>query len=431
MVCPHAGYEFSAKVAASGYKQLTGRDFSTVILLGPSHLTAFEGAFVSTADAYQTPLGMVPLSPEAAKLAKLPPLVTRRRGEDSPEKREYSLEVQLPFLQRTLHDFSIVPIIFGDVDARKVADRLIPLLDARVLIVASSDLSHFHPYEEAVAQDTATVKAICGLDPSRVTAEDACGYQPVLTLIDIARRKGWKAQKLDYRNSGDTTGDKSRVVGYAAIAFYDPNAAATGNGAQFTPTERRFLLELARKSVAAAAAGTEPPKPEPDAVGKFLERRACFVTLTKGGELRGCIGSMFPQEPLTEAVIHRARSAAVEDPRFPPVRPDELKDIQIEVSVLNTPKPLRFTSPDDLLAKLRPGIDGVVLRVEGREATYLPQVWEQLPGRRQFMSELAQKAGLPADAWTQSDASVLTYQVEAFKEKGGGGKGEGGRRGRE
>ena len=116
-------------------------------------------------------------------------------------------------------------------------------------------------------------------------------------------------------------------------------------------------------------------------------------------------------------MIRRARSAAIEDPRFPPVRPEELKDIEIEISVLSVPKPLRFTSPDDLLAKLRPGIDGVVLRVEGREATYLPQVWEQLPDRRQFMSELAQKAGLPADAWTQPDASVLTYQVEAFKEE--------------
>ena len=193
-------------------------------------------------------------------------------------------------------------------------------------------------------------------------------------------------------------------MGYAAIAFFDAHAAATDDRSQFTPSERRLLLALARSSVIAAVTGSPPPNEAANVAPKLRARRACFVTLTKSGELRGCVGSIFPHESLYEAVIRRARSAALEDPRFPPVRPNELKGIGIEVSVLTVPKPLWFASPEELLAKLRPGIDGVVLRMESQEATFLPQVWEQLPDRRLFMSELAEKAGLAPDAWTQPGA---------------------------
>jgi len=456
LICPHAGYEFSGPIAAIGYKQLADRHFSTVILLGPSHYAAYTAAFVSTVDAYQTPLGMVPLSPKAAEMAKGEPLTSNPRcevvrpewwrqspkdlppfGEDTPETWEHSLEVQLPFLQRTLHDFRIVPVVFGQVDPEKVAEKILPFLDDQTLIVVSTDLSHYHPYEEARTRDARCIKAICDLQADRVTADDACGHAAVQTLIDVARRKGWKAQLLDYRNSGDTAGDKSRVVGYAAIAFFVPDDAASAPSAksdspQFKPQERQFLLELARKSVAAAVTGSEAPKEDAAVLEKFRVRQACFVTLTEKGHLRGCIGSIFPEEPLYQAVIRRARLAATEDPRFPAVRADELKVIEVEVSVLTMPKRLAFTSPQDLLAKLRPGIDGVVLSVENHQATYLPQVWEQLPDKRLFMNELAQKAGLSAGAWERPDAAVMTYQVEAFKEHGepkaAGGKvnGEGG-----
>ena len=190
-------------------------------------------------------------------------------------------------------------------------------------------------------------------------------------------------------------------MGYAAIAFFDPHAAASDDRPQFTVAERRLLVDLARSSVRAAVTGNPPPKEPADVPPRLQARRACFVTLTKGGQLRGCIGSIFPQESLYQAVVRRARSAAIEDPRFPPVRPNELEQIEIEVSVLTVPKPLEFASAKELLDKLRPGIDGVVLRVDGQQSTYLPQVWQQLPDRRQFMSELAQKAGLAPDAWTQ------------------------------
>jgi MEMO1 family protein len=441
LVCPHAGYQFSGPIAASGYKQLVGRKFSTVILLGPSHYAAFAGVFVSTADGYQTPLGTVPVSPKAVEMAKVEPFTANPPcevgrpswwrqspkdlppfGQDTPETWEHSLEVQLPFLQRTLHDFSVVPVVFGQVDPEQVADKLLPFLDAETLIVVSTDLSHYRPYKDANRIDDRTVQAICDLQGEKLTHDSACGSVPVLCLINIAKQMGWKTRLLDYRNSGDTSGEKSGVVGYAAIAFYGPNKpvavrAAKPQAAAFTPQQRRFLLELARKSATAAVTGKDSPAEDADVPEAFRVRRACFVTLTEQGNLRGCIGSIFPEESLYQAVIRRARSAAIEDPRFEPVRPDELKQIEVEVSVLTVPQRLAFRSPDDLLAKLRPGVDGVVLRVGGRQATYLPQVWEKLPDKKQFMGELAQKAGLHSNAWKEPDATVLTYQVEAFKEE--------------
>jgi AmmeMemoRadiSam system protein B/AmmeMemoRadiSam system protein A len=444
LVCPHAGYEFSGPIAASGYKQLVGRNFSTVILLGPSHYAAFAGAFVSSADAYQTPLGPVPLSPKAAEMAKIAPFAAHPPcevdrpswwrqapkdlppfGEDTPESWEHSLEVQLPFLQRTLHDFSIVPVVFGQVDPEQVAGKLLSFLDRQTLIVVSTDLSHYHPYEEARRLDARTVKAACELRGDALASDDACGCAPLLCLIDIARQKGWKTRLLDCRNSGDTAGEKRAVVGYAAIAFFGPDRAAAAplpkpKTGPLTPAERRFLLGLARKSIAAAVAHGEAPDEDAEVPEALRARRACFVTLTENGDLRGCIGSIFPEESLYRAVLRRARSAAIEDPRFPPVQSDELKKIAVEVSVLTVPQRLAFKSPEDLLAKLRPGVDGAVLRVGNRQATYLPQVWEKLPERRLFMDELAEKAGLPAAAWRQPDTTVLTYQVEAFKEANGG-----------
>jgi AmmeMemoRadiSam system protein A len=444
LICPHAGYPFSGPTAAVAYKQLEGRDFKTVILLGPSHYAAFTGAAVTDAEAYETPLGLIPVSPKAAELGKIKPFVINPPcdvqrpswwrqspkelpafGEDKPDSWEHSLEVQLPFLQRTLKKFSIVPVVFGRVEPQAAAKALEKFLDDRTLLVISSDLSHYHPYETAKKLDLNCVRSICDLNVDWMMQQEACGELPILTLMEIAKQKGWKAKLLDYRNSGDTSGEKAAVVGYAAIAFYKPEGKETpalekpaeAAGQEYTAGERKFLLELARKTITRAANGDKLPTVDKAEISeKLRQTRACFVTLTKKGELRGCIGSIFPQEPLYEAVISRARAAALEDPRFTPVRPEELKDIEIEISVLSIPRPLEFKSPEELLEKLRPGVDGVVLRVGLRTSTFLPQVWEQLPDKELFLNHLAEKAGLSASAWRQAETTVLTYQVEAFKE---------------
>ena len=450
LICPHAGYEYSGKVAAFGYKLLKGRDIETVIIFAPTHTATFEGASIPDVDAYETPLGMIPLSSKAAELGKFKPFVVNppcevRRpgfwqispkelppfGEETPHTWEWSLEAQLPFLQSVLKDFELVPVVFGqNLDYEAVARVLVKHLDDKTLLVASSDLSHYLPYDLAKGTDTTSCRAICSLRPVWVEHQDPCGSGPIAALIYVARKLGWKAKLIDYRNSGDTTGDTSRgVVGYAAIAFYEPDGSVPEEKApaaaplpDFTPPQREFLLQLARKTVhEAIRVGRPPASPEWNLDGvpqDYVEARGCFVTLKKHGQLRGCTGSIFPQRPFYQAVMFSAFNAAVNDRRFlqMPIRRDELAEIDVEVSVLTMPRRLEFRSPGELLEKLRPHVDGVVLRVGSQESTYLPQVWEDIPDKEEFLNHLAEKAGLSASGWKSPEARVLVYQVEAFKE---------------
>jgi MEMO1 family protein len=430
LICPHAGYPYSGPTAACAYRLLPGREFKTVVVMGPSHYALLTGAAVSRADVFRTPLGTVEISERAKDLARLTPFVLEASsqverpswasvssrpapalGQDTADTWEHSDEVQVPFLQKVLKEFKLIPVVFGDVDPAKAAKRLSEQVDNQTLLIASSDLSHYHPYAEAKALDTRCVQAICNLDVEQMKSQEACGKVPILTLMYLAREKGWKARLLDYRNSGDTAGDRGRVVGYAAIAFYGPGQES------LTVGERRVLLELARKTVKDAAKQGRPSEVATNGIaGKLLQLKGCFVTLTKSGQLRGCIGHILPQEALYQAISDNASSAALRDPRFRPVRSDEVDEIQIEISILTEPRWLRFTSTADLLSQLRPHKDGVVLRIGVRSATYLPQVWAQLPDKVTFMNSLAEKAGCTAAAWRDPGTAVATYQVESFKE---------------
>ena len=435
LIAPHAGYEYSGPTAACAYKLLAGRAYRTVIVLAASHYATFEGVSVPATDAYQTPLGTVPVSPLARELARTQPFVLAPRcrvqrpswahrgprpaplaGEDTPETWEHSVEVQVPFLQRTLTNFALLPVVFGAADPAEVAQRLAPFVDDATLVVASTDLSHFHTYDDARALDQRCVKAICDLDAERMKSQEACGRMPVLALMHLAKLKGWKPELLDCRNSGDTAGDKRRVVGYAAIGFFDP--ASKPDAPEFPAADRRWLLQLARQTLRSVTRGGGLPDVPADAVPASCQAtRGCFVTLTANGQLRGCIGNLAPDESLCAAVMEHARNAALHDARFPPVTADEVEALHIEISVLTEPQPLKFQSPADLLARLQPPRDGVVLKLGSRRATFLPQVWEQLPDKTNFLSHLARKAGGAATDWRGKNVSVDTYRVEAFEEE--------------
>jgi AmmeMemoRadiSam system protein B/AmmeMemoRadiSam system protein A len=428
LICPHAGYPYSGPVAAYAYRLLAGREYETVVVMGPSHYADLSTASVTDADAFRTPLGDVPVSAKARALARLSPFALEPRclvqrpdwwqqssrpapAVDTADTWEHSVEVQVPFLQKTLKDFKLVPVVMGAVDPGKAAQALLQILDDRTLIIASSDLSHYSPYARAQELDQRCVKAICSLDLDTMETQEACGRTPILTLMHLARQQGWRPRLLDCRNSGDTAGDKSRVVGYAAIAFYAQAAE------RFTAADRRYLLDLARKTVCdVVTTGRLPDVSAEGLAPKFTEPRGCFVTLTKRGDLRGCIGYILAQGPLYKAVIENARNAALRDPRFSPVTLQEMDQVEIEISVLTAPQPLVFSSPEDLLRKLKPHQDGVVLQIGERGATYLPQVWEQLPDRTDFLNHLAEKAGCATDAWRQPGAAVSIYHVESFKE---------------
>ena len=432
LVAPHAGYAYSGPTAAHAFKLLTGRDYSTVMVLGPSHFAHFKGACLPASDAYGGPLGEVPVSPLVKRLANQRPFVLEPRcrvdrppwgrphpaGEATPETWEHAIEVEIPFLQRTLGRFDVLPVLYGDVEPSDVARELSPLLTDNSLLVVSTDLSHFHAYREAQGLDRSCVEAMCQLDEHRMAHEEACGRAPLCSLLRIAKERGWQAHLLDCRNSGDTAGDRSRVVGYAAIAFFDRTVEeSTTEAGSLSPGDRRFLLQLARQSIVSAVSGPDTSTPSPLEIPPACrERRACFVTLRAKGKLRGCIGTLTSSQPLFQAVIRNARDAAMRDSRFPAVRVEEMEALCLEVSVLTEPVRMSFLGPQDLLSQLRPLLDGVLLEVGGRRATFLPQVWEQLPDKAEFMAQLCHKAGLAPDAWQDSEAVISRYQVEHFSE---------------
>ena len=198
-----------------------------------------------------------------------------------------------------------------------------------------------------------------------------------------------------------------------------PATPETGGQNVYTKADRAFLLDLARRTITDVVRNKNRKLPRPDSAvipEKLKHRRACFVTLRENGELRGCIGAIFPEEPLYKAVIRMATRAATRDPRFPPVSAEELEKLHVEISVLSEPAPLEFDSPQELLEKLRPNIDGVVLKLGPNKATFLPQVWEQLPDGREFLARLCVKASLTPTAWKAPKLKIETYQVEAFEE---------------
>lgn len=228
LIVPHAGYIYSGPIAAQAYALLAGQagQIERVVLLGPCHRVAVRGLAVPNADAFATPLGSVALDRAAiAQALTLPQVIPH----DAAHAEEHSLEVQLPFLQEVLEDFRLVPLAVGHASAEEVA-AVIDLLwgGAETLILVSSDLSHYHGYADARRRDQATVDDILQLRLLH-DHEQACGATPINGLIEVAQRRGLRPVLLDLRNSGDTAGDKSRVVGYASMAFLESGHASAGH----------------------------------------------------------------------------------------------------------------------------------------------------------------------------------------------------------
>ena len=428
---PHAGLEYSGPIAAYSYDALRGQDVSTVILLGNSHRPSFRGAALSPDEAWDTPLGPIEIDREMAdELAALgEPFIESRQA----HAQEHSLEVQLPFIKTVLPDAKLVPILLASAtrnDLEFVANALAPLVQRPdVVLVCSSDMAHYPVYEEAVRSDKTILEAVKTLDVDTIIDTDEkllaegvrelhctlCAMDSVLTTVMVANRLGvTEARVLDYRNSGDTAGNKGRCVGYGAVAFLAPAPEATG-GERLTDEEKVRLLKLARQTLEAELAGGE--KPAVEAAGSELLARdtACFVTLKLQGRLRGCIGELEPRDALVEAVASRAVAAATQDPRFRPVTAEELPLISIDISAMT---PLRrIDSPEDFVV----GKHGIVVRDRGRSGVFLPQVApEQGWDREETLSILCEeKAGLPRDAWKKG-AELWVFEADVFSEEGFG-----------
>ena len=408
LIAPHAGYRYSGAIAASAYARLKPRahEIRRVVLLGPTHYHPVRGVAAPAAGAFATPLGRVPVDTAWMRRALELPFV---RKLDPAFEREHSLEVHLPFLMRVLPRFSLVPLLVGSAAPADI-DALLEALwgGPETAIVISSDLSHFLDYESARRLDAKTSAAIVALRHDDVGCEQACGRHAVNGLLHLAKRRGFEARALDVRNSGDTAGPRDRVVGYGAYAFFEPAHGTLGL------ESRRHLLDIAARSIRhgiangrACAVDLERLPPE------LGERRATFVTLESKGRLRGCIGSLEATRPLAADVAHNAHAAASADPRFSPVEEGELDEIRIRVSVLSPPVPMPVRSEADLVSRLRPGVDGLILQDEDKRATYLPSVWKGIAEPERFVRELARKAGWDAGHWSET-VQAWRYTTEEF-----------------
>lgn len=425
VISPHAGYIYSGQIAAYGYKALMGHSYSTVIVVGPSHRVGFRGCAVYDKGTWLTPLGSIRVDTAvASKLIEEGDLIFAGTKEHS---TEHSIEVQLPFLQRVLGDFEIVPVEMGyvtEANILELANAMTEVVRGRddVLIVASTDLSHYQPRSAAAKLDHFTIAFIDDLrgnDLMRALLRDeaqACGGGPTAATLIACKKLGFdRSEILKYDDSGTASGDTSRVVGYVSAVIYKEESLGelksdSGDKDYLSREEQRTLIKIARASIEAVLSGDDIPAfdiPE----GKLSEPGAAFVTLEKQHNLRGCIGYTEPIKPLHECVCDCAISAAFRDPRFPPLASEEYPDITVEISVLTPLEPVEDVS------EIVVGRDGLMVSLHGRRGLLLPQVATEYGwNREEFLSATCRKAGLPENAWKEG-AKIEKFSAFIFSEE--------------
>ncbi len=418
VITPHAGHVYSGAVAGKAWSLVSRLKPApeTVILLGPSHHYALDSPSIWPRGSLDTPLGPIEVDHACAKkLAESSGAVFMRGA----HLKEHCLEVQLPFIKKALPQAKIVAMITGRPDAQKARALGSALAgaarDKAVLLAASTDLSHFHTQKKAESLDVRLAGFVAKLDPEGLLAAygkgrvEACGIQALAAVMFAARELGAdRGQVLAQTTSASVNNDSTRVVGYlsAALVKSEPGSKASPNG--LSPAHTGYLLDLAKQALHACVKGQSLELPK-DLDPVLTRKRAVFVTLRKSGRLRGCIGYLEARDPLYRAVVYMTRAAALEDPRFRPVAPDELDDISISISVLTPMTPVRP-------GQVKVGRDGVLIRMSGRAGVFLPQVpVEQGWDREQYLDELCHKAGLPAGAWRDERAKLWSFEAEVLK----------------
>jgi AmmeMemoRadiSam system protein B/AmmeMemoRadiSam system protein A len=430
IVSPHAGYVFSSKVAASAFDQIdTTKHYDHIFVIGSSHHTQFDGASIYTAGDFITPLGHVKTDPLGKELVKNNSVFT---DNTAPHREEHSIEVQLPFLQYLLKDkFRIVPILLGTQSpkvCKKIGDALKPYFNEHNLFVVSTDFTHYPDYETAKSVDAFMADAVISNSPDKLidAVNDVetrhtpnlltgmCGWPSVLSLMYITSTvPGVTIKKVDYQNSGDVSyGDKSRVVGYVALAVEMPKQASTEQGFTLTDNEKQTLLVLARKTINEFIRNKQRPSVDPKDITETLKRPCgAFVTLQAQGELRGCIGTFRAEKELYQTIQDMAISSATNDYRFNPVTAKEINGLEIEISVLT---PMRkISSIDEIVI----GKHGIYVKKDNKAGTLLPQVaTERGWTKEEFLGYCSRdKAGLGWNGW--KDAEIYVYEALVFSEK--------------
>ena len=430
LIVPHAGYQYSGKCAAAGYAAVRDADTRRVVILGTPHHAYIRGASIPMVSAYRTPLGDVPLDRDACDALLAGDLFTT---DHRAHAQEHSIEIQLPFLQKVLPKAAIVPILVGEIVAgqwKRFADALRGVVDERTLVVVSTDFTHYGPrfgytpFRDSIPAnleklDGGAFDRIKAIDPDgfldykRKTGATICGANAVAALLHMMKGRA-DATLLQYDRSGDVVGDYSDCVSYGTFLFTERKAQAVRAG--LAPDEKNTLISIARTSLerwVRQQKKTDPLKEDFDVTDALREKRGAFVTLRKGGRLRGCIGYIEGRRPLAVAVAENAVNAGSRDFRFPqPVQPDELSDITIEVSALT---PLReIDDPENVEV----GRHGVYIVKGGYSGLLLPQVApEQGWDRNQLLVGVCRKAGLPPTAYKDPDSVLYVFEAEVFGEE--------------
>ena len=400
LISPHAGYIYSGAVAAATLSRVKPKD--TFIVLGPNHSGRGRPFSIMTEGVWRTPLGDVAIDSQLASQI----LDDSAYLEDDYGAHEYehSIEVQLPFLKYFMQDFKLVPIVLshaassiykeiGSAIARAVKD-----LSRKTVIIASSDMTHYEPYESAWMKDNSAVEAILALDEDELLKRvhelkiSMCGYAPVVSLISAAKKLGAKTTELvSYQTSGDASDDYRSVVGYAGIII---------KGVEMSP-----LVKVAKETVETYVKKGKVLEPPDELTPEMKETAGVFVSIYKCGELRGCIGTFEPVEKnVIEEVIANAISSATRDPRFPPVAFNDLKDLDYNVDVLTRPKPV--ANKDQLDHKKH----GLIVEAGSKRGLLLPDL-EGVVSVDHQISICRQKAGIELD-----EPIVLYYfQVKRYE----------------
>lgn len=425
VVSPHAGYMFSGRLAAQAFAPVN-QSYDIVVIMGTGHTHAVKGAAILAEDNYETPFGVVETDKELAKkLIRKEPLF---ENYPSAHQHEHSIEVQLPFLQKKLKKpFKLLAMTLnyaGEAEVSKMAAALAEELKGRkALLVISTDLSHYTDTENAKYSDEAFAESVKTMDFSYIKQAEnallskkiqnlqtvACGITALGLGMETAKIMGAKSFKIgevsDSHREHEASKSPGRVVGYMSGWFIKSGQPPSE---KLSNKQKKFLLKEARRSIHDALfsknTGGIIKDPRLNIPG------AVFVTLNINKQLRGCIGTLVPQMPLSDAVRNFALYAAFKDGRFPSLKAEELDKVRIEISVLSR---LEKTAAENII----PRKHGVVVQRNGKSGVFLPQVWEQIPDKDSFMGELCQqKAGLSRDCWKLPGTEIQTFTVESFEE---------------
>lgn len=412
IIVPHAGIVYSGHAAMAGFQHLEPNE--NIFIIAPSHHESFNNIAFPEYTYFDTPLGSLEVNNRLIKeLTEMFPCIVANEIFDN----EHSIEVQLPFIQNLFcphiqnamdfvkglkkRKFKIVPILVGNCDYRLVSDIISANWENSSFVI-SSDLSHYFAQQECRQIDTYTATIIETGKLDFFQPQQACGLACIKGLVDFANNNDCTMIRAMMYNSGDVSRDTNKVVGYGSWYLY-----ANSRNDFIEKYYSKYVLDLVKQTIVASIKGEEfIPHDIPPVLTEY---GASFVTLKlKTGELRGCIGSVYPTKPLILDIIDNAKNAGFQDPRFEPLTVDELPNLQFSVSILSSIERINFKDERDLLSQIYP--HGVILAERDRRAVYLPIVWEQLPDRAVFLNSLKEKAGLAPDYFSRT---LEAYKFEA------------------